>query len=219
MFCASYDHDLTNTKVTRIERLFTDGGSNKTNAKLAEVTFPATMGTVVNDAFNGCSALATVNFVTPTGNQTINNGAFVGTAITTLDLTNSKVTAINQLFTDFTTTSNATLATVKLAKATADIYGNAELVLTGSYEVRRGPTSTLYQCELDLFETGTLKFFSNGAEDSSKAGTWTKAGNVFTLVIGGVAEPVVLEPVNGVYSFELTISGNTKVTLSGVLAA
>ena len=114
----------------------------------------------------------------------------------------------------------STSATVSpLDMTNADIYGNAELVLTGSYEVRRGPTSTLYQCELDLFETGTLKFFSNGAEDSSKAGTWTKAGNVFTLVIGGVAEPVVLEPVNGVYSFELTISGNTKVTLSGVLAA
>ena len=101
----------------------------------------------------------------------------------------------------------------------ADIYGNAELVLTGSYEVRRGPTSTLYQCELDLFETGTLKFFSNGAEDASKAGTWTKAAGVYTLNIGA-DEPVELAPgADGSYSFELTVSGNTKVTLSGRLAA
>lgn len=101
----------------------------------------------------------------------------------------------------------------------ADIYGATTLALKGSYEQRQGPRSTRYECELDLFETGSLKFFSNGAEDSSKAGTWTKAGDVFTLNIGGVAEPVVLEPTNGVYSFELTISGNTIVTLSGSLAA
>ena len=101
----------------------------------------------------------------------------------------------------------------------ADIYGATELALTGSYEVRQGPRSTLYQCELDLFSTGSLKFFSNGAEDASKAGTWTKAGNVYTLNIG-TDEPVELAPgADGSYSFELTVSGNTKVTLSGRLAA
>lgn len=145
--------DLTNTKVTRIERLFTDGGSNKTNAKLAEVTFPATMGTVVNDAFNGCSALATVNFVTPTGNQTINNGAFVGTAIATLDLTNSKVTAINQLFTDGTTTSNAKLATVKLAKATQDINWRAFYGCAKLSEIVWATEGTLATISAEAFKT------------------------------------------------------------------
>ena len=107
-----------------------------------------------------------------------------------------------------------------LEMSNADIYGATELALKGSYEQRQGPRSTRYECELDLFATGLLKFFSNGAEDSSKAGTWTKAGNVYTLNIGGVEEPVVLEPgADGVYSFEFAVSGNTRVTLSGSLAA
>lgn len=88
----------------------------------------------------------------------------------------------------------------------SDIYGEAELILTGSYTVRNGPTSTNYECELDLFKTGTVKFFSNGAEDASKAGTWTKAGNVYTVTLG-TDEPVEMAPnADGSYTFVLMVT-------------
>ena len=92
----------------------------------------------------------------------------------------------------------------------SDIYGEAELILTGSYTVRNGPTSTNYECELDLFKTGTVKFFSNGAEDVSKAGTWTKAGNVYTVTLGQ-DEPVEMSPnADGSYTFVLMVTSQSS---------
>lgn len=92
----------------------------------------------------------------------------------------------------------------------SDIYGEAELILTGSYTVRNGPTSTNYECELDLFKTGTVKFFSNGSEDASKAGTWTKTGNVYTLTLG-TDEPVEMAPnADGSYTFVLMVTSQSS---------
>ena len=118
-----------------------------------------------------------------------------------------------------------------LEMSNADIYGETELALKGSYSVRQGPRSTNYEVELDLFKTGLVKFFSNGAEDASKAGTWTKVGNVYTVIIAN-GEPAVLTPDdNGVYSYTLVISsqgggfpggqggGSTEVILTGKLSA
>ena len=92
----------------------------------------------------------------------------------------------------------------------SDIYGEAELILTGSYTVRSGPTSTNYECELDLFKSGSVKFFSNGAEDASKAGTWTKAGNVYTVTLG-TDEPVEMAPnADGSYTFVLMVTSQSS---------
>ena len=103
--------DLTKTTLATVESWF-----NKSNSTLETVKFPTTLVTIKSEAFKGCTALATVEFnksnTTPV--QTFNAAAFQGTAIATLDLTNTTITSIKNLFgTSFATpVKNTTLTTV-----------------------------------------------------------------------------------------------------------
>lgn len=103
--------DLTKTTLATVESWF-----NKSNSTLETVKFPTTLSTIVNEAFKGCTALATVEFNKDnnTPAQTFNAAAFQGTAIANLNLANTTVTTINNLFgTNFgTPVKNTTLATV-----------------------------------------------------------------------------------------------------------
>ena len=108
--------NLTNTKVAAINDLFTDA-DNTTNAKLTTITIPASMTSIAGDAFNGCTKLATVNFVAATAAQTIGAAAFANTAIKSLDLTNTKVATLERVFTELSGTdvlANITLESVTL---------------------------------------------------------------------------------------------------------
>lgn len=105
--------DLSKTQVTAIDNWFTVAGADATatNDKLTSVTLPDNWATISNDAFVGCTALATVNFgtapqyVDPTADepvafptQTIGDGAFAKTAIVKLNLSGTNLTTIPALF-------------------------------------------------------------------------------------------------------------------------
>lgn len=122
--------DLTKTKVVEINPWFTNQEStvaaDKTNNKLAEVKLYKNWTNIAASAFEGCSALTTVNFGAADSEETgfaqsIEKGAFFGTNIATLDLSTTQVTTINPWFTKPTSSvaadkTNAKLTEVKLYK-------------------------------------------------------------------------------------------------------
>lgn len=121
--------DLSETKVTNVARWFTKNeDGKKTNAYLAAVSFPETVTTIAANAFDGCSALSTVEFAELDDDAanvtTINADAFKGTALVTLDLKNTKITNLPLLF-GTAGTGCATLETVKLPKTLATIVDDA----------------------------------------------------------------------------------------------
>ena len=87
--------DLTPTKLASVNAYF---NTTKTNATLTEVNFPASLTNIVSNAFINCSKLATVTFEVASKPQTFGAGCFKGTAIATLDLSNTKLTTVNNLF-------------------------------------------------------------------------------------------------------------------------
>ena len=87
--------DLTPTKLETVNPYF---NTTKTNATLTEVNFPASLKWIVANAFINCSKLATVTFSAATNNQIFEASCFKGTAIATLDLTNTKLKKVENLF-------------------------------------------------------------------------------------------------------------------------
>lgn len=121
--------DLSETKVTNVARWFTKNeDGKKTNAYLAAVSFPETVTTIAANAFDGCSALSTVEFADLDAEAanvtTINAEAFKGTALVELDLKNTKITTLPLLFGE-AGTAYATLTTVKLPKTLVTIPADA----------------------------------------------------------------------------------------------
>jgi hypothetical protein len=127
--------DISGTKVTYIDDWFKKGAVTS-NATLTTVKLPASAEEIDDEAFTNCSKLNTVTFaalldndgVNPNDNvTTINAGAFEGTAITELDLTNTKITTLNPLFTHNATpwTKNKKLSSITLPKSLATIAANA----------------------------------------------------------------------------------------------
>ncbi len=97
---------------------------------LESVTFGkavTTIGTTAGKgAFSGCTKLATVTFNAANAAQTIAAGAFANTAITSLDLTPTKVAALNPLF----QTVGAQVTEIKLPATLTSIEANAFSGLT-----------------------------------------------------------------------------------------
>ena len=119
--------DLSETKVTNVARWFTST-TTTTNAYLAAVSLPETVTTIAASAFEGCSALSTVEFAALDDDAanvtTINADAFKGTALVTLDLKTTKITNLPLLF-GTAGTGCATLTTVKLPKTLDTIVEDA----------------------------------------------------------------------------------------------
>ena len=113
--------DLSKTKVATVTAMFGATGSTT----LTEVSLPAIAATINADAFKDCSALTTVKFAALEDGKanvtTITAGAFAGTAITALDLTNTKITVLNKLFEN----ANGKLQSVILPAALTEIGANA----------------------------------------------------------------------------------------------
>ena len=111
--------DLTPTKVATVDTWFGAGSEELTTVK-----FPGSMSAIVPNAFKDCSALAVVTFTAPAegiAEQTIGAGAFAGTVISNLDLTNTKVKTLNKLFEDV----NADLESVTLPASLTTISASA----------------------------------------------------------------------------------------------
>lgn len=109
---------IADTKVTELK----DGAfENCTN--LTTVTIGKAVEKI-GVSFKGCSKLATVKFNAADKAQTIAASAFEGTAIETLDLTNTKVATLERLFTSGTT-KNKKLETIKLPLSLTTINASA----------------------------------------------------------------------------------------------
>ncbi len=115
--------DLSKTKIAVINRLFGTTADVKYES-LTEVKLPKTVTNIVANAFLNCTKLAAVTFADETA-ATINASAFAGTAIETLDLSKTKVTAIENLFGTTATVKNESLTTVKLPNTVETIAENA----------------------------------------------------------------------------------------------
>ena len=125
--------DLSKTTVAAINNLFGTTATVK-NAKLEEVKLPKTVTSIVEKAFENCTALTTVTFETADAAVTINAAAFAGTAIETLDLENTKIASIENMFGttyDSPAIANTTLKTVKLPTTWTTINTKAFANCTG----------------------------------------------------------------------------------------
>ena len=118
--------DLSTTKVSAINRLFTDA-THTTYATLLSVSLPATVASIAESAFDGCSKLNSVTFAALDAEAakpnvtTIGVSAFKKTDLTALDLTNTKITALNPLY----ETVNNKLTEIKLPATLTSIEANA----------------------------------------------------------------------------------------------
>ena len=100
---------------------------------LTAVTIGKAVTSIGEEAFMNCAKLATVTFNAPAADAaalTITEKAFEGTAITELDLTNTNMTTLSNLFTNDddvadTYTKNKKLTTIKLPKTLTTIAANA----------------------------------------------------------------------------------------------
>ena len=127
--------DLSTTKVVTINNLLGTKYSATpaevvNNNTLTTVKLPKTVTSIEEKAFENCTALATVEFAAEDNaeNQTIGVGAFKGTAIQTLDLSNTTIETIGNLFgTQYAATAfaNTVLTTVKLPKTVTSIEEKA----------------------------------------------------------------------------------------------
>jgi len=94
-----------------------DVAGTAVNSSLEEVKFPGSLKAIVQNAFGGCEALTTVSFPANTLKTAevlvISQGAFHGTAIETLDLTEAKIVTLNKLF----DSDNVTLTSVSMPKS------------------------------------------------------------------------------------------------------
>ena len=77
--------------------------------------------------------------------------------------------------------------------------GNTILALNGSYESGRGPNKFTAIVSLELTDVNKALYKDNGT--IKYTGTYTKEGQVYTVTLTGVADPIVLEPnEQGVYT-------------------
>ncbi len=95
-------------------------------ATLTEVVLPETWTTIQTKAFMNCPNLATINFGKAKATQTIETLAFLGTGLTALDFTDSKVNVLpaKLLIDGDKVKKNETLKSVTLLKTFSDLKNN-----------------------------------------------------------------------------------------------
>jgi hypothetical protein len=128
--------DLSNTIIKQIKNFFgtkiaAAPKDDKVNATLTSVIFPATITSVKDDAFWGCTKLASVNMTAATKLASIGAGAFAGCPLTSLDLSkNTKVVALapKTLYDGVRYWTSSALVTVTLHQDFNDLANN----LTGA---------------------------------------------------------------------------------------
>ena len=97
----------------------------KDNTTITSVAFNSPYLTRIENAFNGCTNLASVDFTKATELTTIDEGAFTGTKILALDLSKTKVATVNELLKATAKAKNNTLASVSLPKTVTSIVAGA----------------------------------------------------------------------------------------------
>ncbi len=143
--------DLSKTQVAEVNNLLgtTFTAPAVANATLTSVSLPKTVTSIVEKAFENCTALKDVTFEKADDAVTIGAAAFKGTAIETLDLSNTKVAEINNLFgTTYGDPAvvNATLKTVMLpvtwTTITESAFANCTALATISLYPGTGESAT-----------------------------------------------------------------------------
>ena len=176
--------DLSKTKIATIGNMF-GTTAEITNATLGTVIFPATVNAIEGTAFLNCTNLATLTFNGSTAAFTIAAGALAGTKIATLDLENTQLKVVNNLFgTDFTTpVANNTLTTVKLPKTWTTITTKAFENCTALATISLKPSAAI---TADAQDVQTLAF--NGTALTALNFTGTK--------VTGVPEKLLMDGAN-----------------------
>ena len=212
--------DLSTTAITAVSAWFGDG-----SATLESVSFPNTTTTIADNAFKDCSKLATVTFAALAEGKAnvtgIGAGAFSGTIITDLDLTNTKFTTLNELF----ETTNVKLAKVTLSAELTTIGADAFKGCAKLAELAFAGTSKLTTISATAFETTpsltalslpiSVTTLANDALKGSSITTLTVIPNKTTgLTINAIAAPKLTTlVVDGDY-VKGTIEANAFTTLT-----
>ncbi len=179
--------DISATKVTTINRLFTDDDND--NATLTTVSLPKTVDGIIGSAFENCTALTTVTFAALNNSSSIKNvrsigaSAFKNTAITTLNLTNTKIGTLNQLFEDV----NTKVTTVILPKTLATIKANA---FDG------------------LSQLTTINFDACNTDMTIEANAFKNTMKLTSLVLPAKVVDIQADAFKGSYFTELTITSH-----------
>jgi len=116
--------DLSKTKIAVINKLFGTTADVK-NESLTTVKLPKTVKEIAANAFLNCTKLATVTFEGSTADFSIAGDVFAGTAIETLDLSNTQISIINNFFGTLVDGKNESLTTVKLPNTVTNIAAKA----------------------------------------------------------------------------------------------
>ena len=197
--------DLSKTKVAAIARLFTKAAADPdpavTNATLKTVVLPATVATIAESAFEDCTVLNSITFAALTSGDgalpnvgEIGAFAFKKTALTALDLTNTKILTLNELF----ETLNTNVTTVKLP-ATLKIIG--ENAFTG------------------LSALTSIDFSACKALANIKAYAFKNTMALTKLELPATLELLEVNAFANSYFTELTINANTKEDVFPVIQA
>lgn len=118
-----FGNDVTGTKtfkVVRIKATSASEGAFENCTSITSVQIGANMLTIDDRSFAGCKNLASITFDAAAGIQTFGSDLFLGTKLTELDLTNTKIQTLNPWF-----DVNGTLTTVKLPATLTTIAPSA----------------------------------------------------------------------------------------------
>ena len=118
-----YDNDVTGTKtfkVVRIKATSASVGAFENCTSITSVQIGANMLTIDDRSFAGCKNLTSITFDAAADIQTFGSNLFLGTKLTELDLTNTKIQTLNPWF-----DVNGTLTNVKLPATLTTIAASA----------------------------------------------------------------------------------------------
>ena len=118
-----FGNDVTGTKtfkVVRIKATSASEGAFENCTSITSVQIGANMQTIDDRSFAGCKNLASITFDAAADDQTFGSNLFLGTKLTELDLTNTKIATLNPWF-----DVNGTLTTVKLPATLTTIAASA----------------------------------------------------------------------------------------------
>jgi hypothetical protein len=132
--------DLSATKVATVDNLFgtiysTNPAVNVANSSLTELKLSNKWTTIVNGAFDNCTALTTVDFATPTAAATIGDKAFYKTGLTALSLPAKVKTIGDNAFEDCASLATLTWAPDQASSSIGDAAFKGCTALAISYAV------------------------------------------------------------------------------------
>ncbi len=204
--------NLSKTKIVTINELF-GATAEKANEALTTVIFPSTVNDIAGKAFQYCTALATVTFADLKDGEKnvaeIGAGAFTKTAIEELDLKNTKIEVLNQLF----EAVNSKVKKVVLPKTLETIKTKAFQGLGALTEIDFSACTTALTIKANAFQTTvnlkelTLPACLDALEDDALAGSYIET---LTITSNTTANKPEIGNTGATRLTDLTFTGDFK---------